>query len=272
MSRYKLSIITINFNNLSGLKRTVESVINQTYKDFEYIIIDGGSTDGSAEYVSEKQEQFAYWVSESDKGIYNAMNKGAKVASGEYLYFLNSGDCLLNNEVIGNVFKEIESENNIHNRQDVFLGSTQQLGFKELISPPEVVSLYYMFKSTLPHQGIFLPRVKVLKFPFREDYKIVSDWIQCVEVLREGVLDFKILQNTKTIAINEPFGTCSEDNVKIEKNKYIDENQHVFRRFEDYQSIRYRFDLFKEVKSANMLNRLLWRLMLGIAKKSKNLI
>ncbi len=73
---YKLSIITINFNNLSGLKRTVESVVNQTRRECEYIIIDGGSTDGSAEYISEMKNNFAFCVSEPDKGIYNAMNKG----------------------------------------------------------------------------------------------------------------------------------------------------------------------------------------------------
>jgi glycosyltransferase involved in cell wall biosynthesis len=254
------------FNNLEGLKRTVQSVINQTCKAFEYIIIDGGSTDGSAEYISEMQEHFAYWVSESDKGIYNAMNKGAKVASGDYLYFLNSGDYLLNNDVIGNLLKEIDSENKIHNRKDVFLGSTRQEGFEALISPPKELTLYHMFKSTLPHQGIFMPREKVLKFPFKEEFKIVADWIQCVDVLREGVLDFKILQNTEIIAINEPFGTCSEDKVKLEKNRYIDEHPHLFRRFEDYQSIRFKYDQIKNVANANLLNRILWKAMKVLSK------
>ena len=80
---YNLSIITINYNNINGLKRTVESVINQTYKDFEYIIIDGGSTDGSAKYISEMSDKFDYWVSEPDKGIYNAMNKGIRIAKSD---------------------------------------------------------------------------------------------------------------------------------------------------------------------------------------------
>jgi glycosyltransferase involved in cell wall biosynthesis len=90
----KLSIITINYNNLEGLQRTVESVVNQTWQEFEYIVIDGGSTDGSADFIESQSETIDYWVSEPDKGIYNAMNKGIAKASGEYLLFLNSGDHL----------------------------------------------------------------------------------------------------------------------------------------------------------------------------------
>ena len=90
MNNTRVSIITINYNNLEGLKRTVESVVNQIWQEFEYIIIDGGSTDGSAEYIENQKENFDYWVSEKDAGIYNAMNKGIKVATGEYLLFLNT--------------------------------------------------------------------------------------------------------------------------------------------------------------------------------------
>ena len=96
----KLSIITINYNNLEGLKRTVESVVNQTWHEFEYIIIDGASNDGSAAYIESQSHHFDYWESEKDSGIYNAMNKGIKVATGEYLLFLNSGDHLFNDSVL----------------------------------------------------------------------------------------------------------------------------------------------------------------------------
>ena len=84
----KLSIITVNLNNREGLQKTIDSVVNQTFRDFEWIVIDGGSTDGSKELIEQYADHFAYWVSEPDKGIYNAMNKGIKVAKGEYLQFL----------------------------------------------------------------------------------------------------------------------------------------------------------------------------------------
>ena len=83
----KLSIITINYNNLNGLKTTVESVLNQSWQLFEFIVIDGGSIDGSKEYLGLQKDKIDYCVSEPDKGIYNAMNKGIKEAKGDYLYF-----------------------------------------------------------------------------------------------------------------------------------------------------------------------------------------
>ena len=90
-----VSIITVNFNNLEGLKRTYESVVSQTFTDYEWIVIDGGSTDGSREFIEQHQDRFAYWCSEKDNGIYHAMNKGIRQAKGEYLNFMNTGDILV---------------------------------------------------------------------------------------------------------------------------------------------------------------------------------
>ena len=102
-----LTIITINLNNSIGLRKTIESVISQTYNDFEYLIIDGGSIDGSVDVIKEYADRISYWFSEPDKGIYNAMNKGILKAKGQYLQFLNSGDYLVNKNVIENVFHEL---------------------------------------------------------------------------------------------------------------------------------------------------------------------
>ena len=104
MNSVKLSIITVNLNNLEGLKRTYESVVCQTFTDYEWIVIDGGSTDGSREFIEQHQDKFAYWCSEPDKGIYNAMNKGIVRAKGEYLNFMNSGDCFACEETLAGVF------------------------------------------------------------------------------------------------------------------------------------------------------------------------
>ncbi len=88
----KLSIITINKNNAYGLRKTIQSVINQTYSNIEYIIIDGASTDGSIDVIKKFEDKIDWWASEPDTGIYNAMNKGIKIATGDYCQFLNSGD------------------------------------------------------------------------------------------------------------------------------------------------------------------------------------
>ena len=99
----KYSIITVNYNNREGLKRTIESVIHQTFRDFEFIVIDGGSTDSSAEVLKAYDEHISYWVSEKDNGIYDAMNKGIRKATGDYLNFMNSGDCFYDDDVLRNV-------------------------------------------------------------------------------------------------------------------------------------------------------------------------
>ena len=106
----KLSIITVNLNNKTGLEKTVKSVCSQTFEEFEFIIIDGGSTDGSLDIIKRYEDNISCWVSEQDKGVYNAMNKGIKMAKGEYLQFLNSGDSLINSDVLNKVFKENKTE------------------------------------------------------------------------------------------------------------------------------------------------------------------
>ena len=96
----KFSVITINYNHKEGLIHTIKSVLCQTCTDFEYIIIDGGSTDGSAEVIKEYDKAIAYWVSEKDNGVYHAMNKGVAQAHGDYLIFMNSGDCFHSSDVL----------------------------------------------------------------------------------------------------------------------------------------------------------------------------
>ena len=106
----RLSIITINRNNAEGLEKTVKSVAAQTYKEFEYVVIDGASTDGSVEVIKLHESEFAHlrWVSEPDKGIYNAMNKGLRMATGDYIQILNSADCLASEDVTERMLAALE--------------------------------------------------------------------------------------------------------------------------------------------------------------------
>src|ERR1041384_6364869 len=106
----KLSIITVNYNNRTGLERTIKSVADQTQTDIEYLVIDGGSTDGSIELIKSFGPKITEWISENDTGIYEAMNKGIMRSSGEYLLFLNSGDYLYSNETIEQVQNNLGSE------------------------------------------------------------------------------------------------------------------------------------------------------------------
>ena len=168
----KISIITINYNNLEGLKRTVESVVNQTWQEFEYIVIDGGSTDDSATYIESQNAHFDYWVSEPDKGIYNAMNKGIAKANGEYLLFLNSGDHLYNENVLEESHSRLMGYDLIYFDMQIVNNKASVI-----YSYPSKIKFSFMYGGSLPHPATFIKATLFKKFGFYdENYKIVSDW------------------------------------------------------------------------------------------------
>ena len=171
-----LSIITVNLDDKSGLSRTVESVKSQNFHDFEFIIIDGGSKDGSLEVIKENETLIDYWVSEKDSGIYNAMNKGINKASGKYILFLNSGDYLLSKDALSIDFKTITQDivygHLTHNNNNVLNTSAYK----------DNIDLGFFFVSTLPHGSTFIKRELFLNYGlYKTDYIIVSDWIFFLE-------------------------------------------------------------------------------------------
>lgn len=167
-----LSIITVNYNNLGGLMTTVSSVKKQTWQEFEYIVIDGGSTDGSKEYLESQNQFLDTWVSERDFGIYNAMNKGIKLAKGEYLLFLNSGDHLFNEKVLEqNYSKLIE--------QDLICFNLQMVrnGFSKIADSPSNLCFSHIYSTSLPHPATFIKKELFYTVGFYdENLRIVSDW------------------------------------------------------------------------------------------------
>ena len=136
----RFSIITINFNNKDGLRRTINSVLCQTCTDYEFIIIDGGSTDGSVEVIKENERKITYWVSEKDKGVYHAMNKGVAQAHGDYCVFMNSGDCFHSPDALSSVLTY---------QEDIICGqvSTFPSGHHK-----SIITLVDLLRSSLPHQ------------------------------------------------------------------------------------------------------------------------
>jgi len=180
----RYSIITVNYNNREGLRRTIESVVRQTFRDFEFIVIDGGSTDGSADVLREYDSQIDYWVSEKDKGIYNAMNKGIRKATGDYLNFMNSGDCFYDENVLGRVAR-VETDADFIVGRDYHFNEETQQGHAS-IQPPRTTMAHF-FVATLDHQSCFIRRELFRDSLYREDYRLVSDWIFFTEkVVSEG--------------------------------------------------------------------------------------
>lgn len=166
----KISVITINYNNRDGLERTIKSVVSQTYKDFEYIIIDGNSSDGSKDVFNTYKERYDIkGVSEPDHGLYNAMNKGIDMAQGDYCVFMNSGDSFFDTEVLDKV--SLHLKNNI--------GIVSGIGKAGILTwyPPEPskINLTFFLKNSLNHQSTFVRRDILLRHHFSENYKIVSD-------------------------------------------------------------------------------------------------
>ncbi len=163
----RFSIVTINLNNRAGLEKTVQSVIKQECADYEYIIIDGGSSDGSAEIIKKYQNSLSYWVSERDTGIYNAMNKGLKQAHGEYVCFLNSGDCFYSPQVLADMHRE-------GTVSDVLCGRVITVGGPSgKASPPWKNNTLYFIIKNFCHQAAFMRTRLCHKHQFDETYKIL---------------------------------------------------------------------------------------------------
>ncbi len=169
-----LSIITINYNDHVGLRKTIESVKSQSYINIEYVVIDGRSTDASLEVIATNRNFITYWISEPDSGIYNAMNKGLKNATGEYVLFLNSGDILAHNTVIEQVISLLTGEDIIYGNL-----SMQENSGSWTKSYPAVPTLSYLFEDSLPHSGSLFIKKTAFKNDlslYDETLQIVSDW------------------------------------------------------------------------------------------------
>ena len=176
-----LTIITINRNNAAGLEKTMQSVLSQTRMDFEYVVVDGASTDASVAVIERLAPAFGdrlKWISEPDKGIYNAMNKGIRMATGEYIQILNSGDSLVSPEVVGKMYTALEKADH----PSILYGNMlkdfpdghvrRDTGFAG-----EEITLLGMYIGTLNHSPAYIRRSLFDKYgPYDESLKIDSDW------------------------------------------------------------------------------------------------
>jgi glycosyltransferase involved in cell wall biosynthesis len=163
-----LSIITINFNNAEGLQKTMESVFSQSYDNFQFLIIDGASTDGSVAILESNNDRLDYWVSEQDSGVYNAMNKGIMASNGDYLLFLNSGDQLTGPSALSDF---------IHHEKfggDIIYGD-YMFENGEKVFPDQLTPVYFM-RTSLPHQSTFFKKeVFDIMGSYDESYKLGGD-------------------------------------------------------------------------------------------------
>jgi glycosyltransferase involved in cell wall biosynthesis len=167
------SIITINLNNKVGLLKTIKSVQNQICKNFEYIIIDGNSTDGSLDVINDLNKENIIWISENDNGIYHAMNKGILMSKGEYLIFINSGDMFSNNHCLEIINKKKEDFDIVYSNMII----QNQLSSIE-VKYQNFISTQLLLTSGIPHPGTAIKR-KLFNVVglYKENFKLISDWI-----------------------------------------------------------------------------------------------
>lgn len=179
-----ISIVTVVYNSEQYLERTILSILNQTFKDVEHIIVDGNSKDNTLNIIKKYNDRIAYWKSEPDKGIYDAMNKAQSYATGKYIMFLNSGDEFCDNRVLENVFK---SDDNT----DVYYGDTvitdehgNELRNRRLRPPQKLNWKDFRYGMLVCHQSIIIKRE--LSKQYNTDYRIAADIDWAIRSIREA--------------------------------------------------------------------------------------
>lgn len=244
------SIITVNYNHRDGLRKTIQSIISQTYTDYEYIIIDGGSDDGSVEVIKEYSDKITYWVSERDRGIYNGMNKGIAQAKGTYVNFMNSGDVFYRKDTLEKVSSLMDDSDFIIGKdynQDPDNGEV----FTTILPMRISMAAFYMW--TLPHQSAFIRRTLFTDSLYDETLRIVADW--------KFYLD-KIVYEGKTVQLLDlPICNREQEGVSIsQSSKTVEERHRVLSKLlppgihKDYETLA-KLDRSTLYKLLNLLDK-----------------
>lgn len=268
----KLSVITINRNNAAGLEKTMASVAAQSFKELEYIVIDGASTDGSVEVVKKIAPEFDHlkWISEPDSGIYNAMNKGIRMASGDYIQILNSGDCLAGNDVTERMLIELEKAGN----PSIFYGNMIKCfpDGRKLVDKcfaGQEITMLGMFTGTLNHNPAYIRRDLFDKYGYYdEDLKIVSDWKWYLQAIILGGEKPQYVDMDMTLF---DMTGISETHKKLDKEERKKVLEQLFPKtiLADYEHHAFPIEQIKRLQRHPWAYRLVWILERFLFKMEK---
>ena len=259
----KLSIVSINRNNAAGLEKTLQSVATQTSKEFEYVVIDGASTDGSVEVIKRYESRFAHlkWVSEPDSGIYNAMNKGLRMASSEYIQILNSGDGLASNEVTKRMLEALEKEGNpsiLYGNMIKCFPDGRRLTDKCFAG--QEITMLGMFVGTLNHNPAYIRRDLFEKYGYYdEDLKIVSDWKWYLQAIILGGEQPRYVDLDVTLFDMEGVSETNKELAKAERKAVLEQ---LFPKavLKDYEQYAFPLDQMRRLQRHPWAYKMVWLL------------
>ena len=169
----KISVITVTLNALPALRKTINSVIRQNYADFEYIVVDGDSMDGTKDFLAQGSRGISLWISEPDKGIYEAMNKGVRLAQGDFCIFMNAGDLFVNDGVLAHVDRFLSGSDIVLGNEIIIDDDDAIIGFTP---SRNAYTLKHLLTSSTSHQATFIRRSLLVRHPYDESLRLVSDW------------------------------------------------------------------------------------------------
>ena len=274
----RLSIITINRNNATGLEKTLRSVAAQTFKEFEYIVVDGVSDDNSVEVIKKYELQFVHlkWVSEPDTGIYNAMNKGIRMASSDYIQILNSGDGLASHDVMDQMLEALEkagAPSILYGNMIKCFTDGYQLTDKGFAG--QEITLMGMYTGTLNHNPTYIRRDMFDKYGFYdESLKIVSDWKWYLQAV---IFGGEKPQYTDVDVTFFDMTGISETNKELDKaeRKQVLESLFPQAILTDYEKYAFPIDQIRRLQRHPFAYKIMWFLerclfKLEKAKRKKN--
>ena len=261
----KITIITVCYNSEACIRNTIQSVIKQDYNNLEYIIIDGGSKDRTLDIIREYQDKIAYWISESDEGVYDAMNKGIELASGEYILFLGSDDVLASKDSISKIAANIDSETD-----EIICGWVLpvdschkfQEECYEHVRISDVLS-YINSGHILPHQAMFVKTSIMKKYKFDTYYKIAADYnflMQVCDFVKIKILDIRV-------------AIYNLDGLSLLSNKTVDEYIDILSKKNQLDKEQKKYILKLKIKSffkKVFLGIGLWEIIVRLKKRERH--
>lgn len=216
----KVTVITVVINRIESIRETIEDTLSQTYSNLEYIVVDGGSSDGTLDVIKNYSDKII-WKSEPDNGIYDAMMKGVRMATGEWILFRNVGDFFYNHYSIENIFSEYND-----NGEDLIMGGVRNFTndyYKDEL--PQYPQQHYFDCMPAWHPATFIRRSTQLRYPFPSQYKQSADYWFFISVLKEGGTYFK---TKHIVSIFDMRHGASTDNYDIT----LSENLNIFVSFD----------------------------------------